>query len=220
MLEVRQGIGTYSLSKDGNEAFSINGKPSNFRVKEFACKDGSDEILIDGDLVRNLQKIRNRFGTTTINSAYRTPLHNAKVGGAPKSQHVQGRAADIVCKNGTPLEVAMYAETLGMGGIGFYSSFTHVDTRSGKARWDSRSGKETGVSTFLTTLFYGNRGDKVLIARKLLNMTAGAFDDEMLSKVKAFQREKGLEDDGIIGVKTWTELFKNEEKKDGSREKA
>ena len=73
---------------------------------------------------------------------------NKKVGGAKYSQHVQGKAADIVISGVTPYEVAKYAESLGAGGIGLYNSFTHVDVRPGKSRWDQRSGKQVIVKIF------------------------------------------------------------------------
>ena len=135
---------TYSRKAHGEQSLSAN-----FRVREFACKDGSDKILVDTDLVVLLQKIRDHFGAAvTINSAYRTPAHNKAVGGATGSQHVKGTAADIVVAGAAPLEVAQYAEYLlpESGGIGVYQSFTHVDVRSIRSRWDNRSGREVVVS--------------------------------------------------------------------------
>ena len=126
-------IKAYSKKKDGNKKLSTN-----FRVKEFACTDGSDPIFIDSDLVNILQKIRNHFGkSVTITSAYRTPGKNKAVGGQTYSQHLYGRAADIKVKGVAPKTVAAYAEKLlvNKGGIGTYSTFTHVDVRSTKARW-------------------------------------------------------------------------------------
>ena len=126
-------IKAYSKAKDGNKKLSTN-----FRVKEFACTDGSDPIFIDSDLVNVLQKIRSHFGkSVTINSAYRTPGKNKAVGGQAYSQHLYGRAADIKVKGVTPKKVAAYAETLlkNKGGIGIYSTFVHIDVRATKARW-------------------------------------------------------------------------------------
>lgn len=126
-------IKAYSKAKDGNTKLSTN-----FKVKEFACTDGSDPIFIDLDLVHVLQKIRTHFGkAVTITSAYRTPERNKAVGGETYSQHLYGRAADIKVNGATPKQVAAYAETLlsGKGGIGIYSTFTHIDVRSSKARW-------------------------------------------------------------------------------------
>ncbi len=126
-------IKAYSKAKDGNKKVSTN-----FRVKEFACTDGSDPIFIDSDLVNILQKIRTHFGkSVTITSAYRTPGKNKAVGGTTYSQHLYGRAADIKVNGVSPKKVAAYAETLlkNKGGIGTYSTFTHIDTRTTKARW-------------------------------------------------------------------------------------
>lgn len=208
-FEVLDGVAKYSKKRHGDCFFTIDGRASNFQIKEFACRDGSDEILIDGELVRRLQDLRDKFGVTTINSAYRTPAWNAKVGGAPASQHVQGRASDTVCKGTSPLEVAMTAEAWGMGGIGLYSSFTHIDTRSGKARWDNRSGKEVGVSTFFKTIRFGSVGEYVRIAQRKLGIKDdGAFGNQTKKKTIEFQRLHGLVQDGIIGSKTWTELMR------------
>lgn len=127
-------VNTYSKSKDGNKSLSAN-----FKIKEFACKDGSDPVFISQELVEVLQKIRTHFGKpVTINSAYRTPTHNKKEGGATYSQHLYGTAADIVVSGVSPKEVAKYAEILlsGKGGIGIYSTFTHVDVREVKSRWN------------------------------------------------------------------------------------
>ena len=138
-------IKTYSLKKDGSKKLS-----QNFMVSEFACKDGSDKVLVDTALVDALQKIRDHFGrAVTINSAYRNAAYNAKIGGVSNSQHVKGTAADIVVQGVTPLAVAQYAEYImqGSGGIGQYSSFTHIDTRANRARWIN-FGVEKTVSGF------------------------------------------------------------------------
>lgn len=91
-------VKTYSLKSVGNTKLSTN-----FAVKEFGCKDGSDIILIDTDVVDVLQKIRDHFvKICLINSAYRTTTYNAKVGGAKASYHTKGQAADIVINGVIP----------------------------------------------------------------------------------------------------------------------
>ena len=124
----------YSKAKEGNKKLS-----ENFKVKEFACNDGSDPIFISPSLVEVLQAIRNHFGKPLyINSAYRTPTYNKKVGGATYSQHLYGKAADIRISGVTPKQIAQYAETLlpNMGGIGIYKNFVHIDVREIKKRWN------------------------------------------------------------------------------------
>lgn len=68
--------------------------------------------------------------------------------GARASQHLLGRAADIQVSGASPLLVGQIAEYYlgGHGGIGVYQTFTHVDTRTARARWDQRSGREVAVS--------------------------------------------------------------------------
>ena len=127
-------IKAYSKAKDGNKKLSTN-----FRVREFACTDGSDPIFIDSDLVNVLQKVRTHFGkSVTITSAYRTPTRNKTVGGTTYSQHLYGTAADIKVSGISPKKVAQYVEKLlpNSGGIGIYSTFTHVDVRKTKSRWN------------------------------------------------------------------------------------
>lgn len=127
-------VHAYSKAKEGNVKLS-----NNFKLSEFACKDGSDVIFVAPDLVDLLQKIRNHFGKpVVINSAYRTVSYNKQVGGATYSQHLYGTAADIRITGVAPKEVAAYAETLlaGTGGIGIYNNFVHVDVRKEKSRWN------------------------------------------------------------------------------------
>ena len=125
-------LNVYSLKKDGDKRLSTN-----FKVKEFACQDGTDPIFIDSELVEILQQIRTHFKKpVTITSAYRTPTHNKSCGGTTYSQHLYGKAADIKVQGIAPKDVAKYAETLlGEGGIGIYNTFTHIDVRTTKSRW-------------------------------------------------------------------------------------
>lgn len=129
-------INAYSKAKDGGKKLSTH-----FKVKEFACKDGSDAVLVAPRLVMVLQSIRSHFGAAvTINSGYRTPQYNTKVGGVAHSQHCYGMAADISVKGQTPAAVAAYARQLmpDWGGVGVYSQkgFTHIDVREAKADWN------------------------------------------------------------------------------------
>ena len=127
-------IKTFSMKTDSDKKLS-----EHFTVREFACHDGSDTVKIDMQLIRQLETIRAHFGGKPIhiNSAYRTPEHNAKVGGSKNSYHMKGMAADIVVQGVDSRTVAQYAESLGINGIGWYEAkkFTHLDNRSRRVRW-------------------------------------------------------------------------------------
>ena len=84
-----------------------------------------------------LETVREHFGKPVIiTSACRCEAHNERVGGSMASQHKLGRAADIIVKGVDPEDVAEWLNIVNDGGVGEYSTFTHVDSRSGrKARW-------------------------------------------------------------------------------------
>ena len=128
-------VKAYSLKKDGDMNLTAH-----FKVKEFACQDGSDTVFIAKDLPMVCEYIRARCGTAlTINSAYRTEKHNGKVGGAEFSQHLYGAAADLKIPNGhTALEMANIAREImpNFGGVGIYGWGIHVDVRSEKTDWN------------------------------------------------------------------------------------
>lgn len=115
----------------------------NFNVSEFACHGSGccSNVLIDDTLVTYIQKIRDHFGVpVTISSGYRCTKHNQRVGGASASRHTKGSAADIIVKGIAPAEVAKYAESIGIKGIGLYETnkdghFVHIDTRTTKSFW-------------------------------------------------------------------------------------
>lgn len=128
-------INAYSKAKDGDKRLSAN-----FTVREFACSDGSDAVLVAPRLVMVLQSIRSHFGkAVTVNSGYRTPQKNTAVGGAAQSQHCYGTAADITVQGAAPAQVAAYARQImpDWGGVGVYprQGFTHIDVRESRADW-------------------------------------------------------------------------------------
>ncbi|MFD2277650.1 YcbK family protein [Rubritalea spongiae] len=73
-------------------------------------------------------------------SIYRSPAYNRAVRGKSRSYHMQNIAVDMRFKGVSPRTVSAIARRLRSegvfnGGIGTYSSFTHVDTRGSKADW-------------------------------------------------------------------------------------
>ena len=51
--------------------------------------------IIDLDLVRNLQRVRDKYGRTTVTSLLRCETWNKKVGGSSNSKHMKGKAVDF-----------------------------------------------------------------------------------------------------------------------------
>jgi|TARA_R110000744_G_C19166849_1_gene541166 uncharacterized protein YcbK (DUF882 family) len=120
----------------------------NFNKSEFESKDGSEmpnEVFYNIQKVANqLQILRNYLGRSIrVNSAYRSPKHNASIGGVKNSQHVLGKASDIVVAGLTTTEVYKVIEELIdkgdmlQGGLGLYNSFVHYDIRGSRARWNN-----------------------------------------------------------------------------------
>lgn len=109
-----------------------------FKASEWKCKDGEEYFLWSDDLVAILEDVRNHFNAPVIiNSAYRTPEWNSRVGGAKNSYHIKGMAADIRVKDHSTREVAKYIAYELMpnwGGVIRYTNFVHVDVRAKKYR--------------------------------------------------------------------------------------
>lgn len=115
---------------------------ANFKREEFACKCGCGFDTVDFMLLESLEAIRHNFDSpVTVNSGCRCVAHNEAVDGSSVSQHLVGRAADIVVEGKSPDAIAEYAESLGLS-VGRYATFTHVDTRTnGPSFWDNRPQK-------------------------------------------------------------------------------
>ena len=132
----------------------------NFSWSEFFCPSSGSMILEDMvfEHISKLQKLREEFGPLKVNSGYRSPEHNATVGGAKKSMHLRF-ATDIPPvgwsrdpDDDQPPQVWLHnffdnvearAQELAFGGIGRYNTFIHLDCRTliarPKARWDNRN---------------------------------------------------------------------------------
>ena len=101
-----------------------------FSPREIACK-GTGELLVDDHALDKLQALRDALGKPLIlTSAYRSPSHNKKVGGAKNSRHMQGDAFDVRMDNHDPHEFEAAARKIGFTGFGYYpkSGFMHIDT--------------------------------------------------------------------------------------------
>lgn len=165
---------------------------TNFKSTEFDCKGSGccKTTEIDPELIVYLQNIRDHFGKAVhISSAYRCAVHNKNVGGATGSRHAKGQAADIYINGVAPVEIARYAETLGILGIGLYETdadghFVHIDTRKTKSFWYGQAQEQR--TTFL---------ESAKIDTTKIN-TAKANPEYIWS----FFKSKGLNDFAIAGL--------------------
>ena len=115
---------------------------SNFRAREFDCQGRGccTTTPVDEKLVAYLQQIRTHFGKPVHITAYRCKTHNARVANAaPNSYHCYGMAADFHIDGVAPAQIAKYAESIGIKGIGLYDTFVHIDTRTSKSFWYSHA---------------------------------------------------------------------------------
>lgn len=102
-----------------------------FSPEEIAC-NGDGKLMLNFRALDMLQKLRTKIGRPMIlNSAYRSPAYNKKIGGATNSMHMRGLAFDCRMENHNPELFERAAVELGFRGIGHYpgSNFMHVDAR-------------------------------------------------------------------------------------------
>ena len=80
-------------------ACRVMAQTKNFKLEEFKCQCKGNctgyPHLLDVQLLKNLQSIRDKYGPTTITSGLRCVVHNSSVGGSSTSRHKYGQAADI-----------------------------------------------------------------------------------------------------------------------------
>lgn len=141
--------GTYGAKLLGADTFT-----SDIVINACAAMGGDAQQLITS----------RQNSACTVTSGYRSPQHNAAVGGASQSQHMQGRAVDVVVKGnaqrfGQLLLAGLCCKNRCIGGLGYYNGNKfHVDNRQAVAAWGpgySSSGiaqiTDPGVRTMLQT---------------------------------------------------------------------
>ncbi len=133
----------------------------NFKVSELTCKcackaiPDTKEVDLQMEL---LQKIRDHWNKPLkVNCGYRCVAHNKAVGGAKGSQHLTGIATDIAIpqeimtasreikeqwlKNMRSYWHVICREKRLGGGVGFYDTFIHLDSRKTQSDFDYRAKK-------------------------------------------------------------------------------
>lgn len=174
---------------------------ANFKSTEFDCHGSGccSQTQIDEQLVKYLQKIRDHFGkSVNVSSGYRCATHNKNVGGATGSRHAKGQAADIYINGVTPAEIAKYAESIGILGIGLYETdtdghFVHVDTRATKSFWYGQA--QAKRTTFGGVLITEETPSAPVVDTSKVNTSAA--DPKVIWD---YFKAKGLNDFGIAGL--------------------
>ena len=117
-----------------------------FYWSEAACKDGT-EVPSEyrenvEDVSNDMEIVRKVLGNYPIepNSWYRTVSYNKKIGGAPASQHLEGKAIDFGLRQYDPIELFSVLNTLmdygiiSQGGLFLYDWGVHYDIRVNRVR--------------------------------------------------------------------------------------
>jgi uncharacterized protein YcbK (DUF882 family) len=146
--EMEEGKNEVTTGGNVNEEPAIVGEPKGkyFNLSEFHSNDG---VKVPKQFYGNLQKLINNLDVLReylgsplfINSGYRSPAHNRRIGGATNSMHLYAKASDLRSVTKSPKEIKQAIETLisqgkmSKGGVGIYNTFVHYDVRGTNTRW-------------------------------------------------------------------------------------
>jgi uncharacterized protein YcbK (DUF882 family) len=113
-----------------------------FTPQEMACRCCGEMPYLPAefDAVQHVRQLLAR--PLILFSAYRCPLHNARVGGAPLSQHKTHIAFDISLAGHNLADLLAACRQSGFTGFGYYQTFLHVD-HGRPRRWWSKGGQKT-----------------------------------------------------------------------------
>ena len=174
----------------------------NFKMSELKCKCGGKycngyPVGFSYELLRQLQEIRNHFNSPVIiTSAVRCQRHNDSLKGSVKnSKHIQGRAVDFYVKGISYSKLKAFTAKLP------YKNYEY--NISGSVMHRDITPPE-GTFNLTRLLKKGTKGNDVKeLQRTLGGLTIdGIFGNQTLKKTKAFQKSKGLTQDGIVGKNT------------------
>jgi Peptidase M15 len=89
----------------------------------------ADRGCLNGTLRGVIASLASNYGPITVNSTCRSKSHNARVGGAPKSHHLDGDAVDFRIHSNTSAAYASLRGNGSLGGVKHYGGgLFHIDT--------------------------------------------------------------------------------------------
>ena len=98
---------------------------------EGAVRWGASSSCLDSRLRQVINQVASNFGPVKVNSTCRSRTHNAKVGGATRSKHLTGDAADFSVSRNKPAVLGYLRRHPSVGGLKLYPGgrgHFHIDT--------------------------------------------------------------------------------------------
>lgn len=112
----------------------------NFEPAEFACRH-CGETYHWPEFLDKIQAVRRELGKPIIVlSGHRCSLHNARVGGAPLSEHLK-LAVDISIVGHDRARLLQACRNAGFTGFGFYQTFLHIDLGRPRHWWSGEKAR-------------------------------------------------------------------------------
>lgn len=86
-----------------------------------------DHKKLDPEFYAQVKDIIDRY---VVTSGYRDPIHNIRVGGSPRSMHLEGRAIDVLHRDWQELyDIVKNAILADVNTIIIYKNHVHLDNR-------------------------------------------------------------------------------------------
>lgn len=158
-----------------------------------------DKLKMTNSAKQAIEKAK--FYGLTITSGYRSPEHDKRVGGTGKGYHTLGQALDVAGSKSAMDQFASWAKKSGLFRSVLWQVAGHYDHVH--VSWNASDVKTGGG-----TLKEGDKGSLVEVIQKLLGGLSvdGIFGPKTEKAVQDFQKNRKLEQDGIVGEKTWNKL--------------
>ncbi|MDR1515495.1 MAG: peptidase M15 [Synergistaceae bacterium] len=99
-----------------------------FKLREFQCRC-CGLVKLSPRLLQMLEELREEAEIPlVVTSGYRCPAHNRRVGGAPRSLHVEGCAADILAAPEAQKRLFAMAKSVGFSQVicGGFKKYLHL----------------------------------------------------------------------------------------------
>lgn len=145
--------GSFSDSLDEDETTGTVPFDNSALISDWLLPEPQVNMAVNKDTFNKAVELAKKIGKPLrINSGYRTPEYNARIGGARNSQHVAKLALDIRWPAGdfsSRIEFIQMAFDVGFTGIGCYNSFMHVDTGP-KRCWGPEGGRASMYQQYVS----------------------------------------------------------------------